>query len=70
MRLAENERSEVRSVSRIIPCSGGFNIPQLTAESVPKACFRVHTGDSFHEIVNKVGKINKHFFLHCGQYFH
>ena len=33
-------------VSLTIPRSGGFNTPQLAAESVSKACFGVHTRDS------------------------
>ena len=32
--------------TRIIPRSGGFNTPQLAAESVSKACFGVHARDS------------------------
>ncbi|PKN39081.1 MAG: hypothetical protein CVU62_02465 [Deltaproteobacteria bacterium HGW-Deltaproteobacteria-2] len=29
-----------------IPRSGWFNTPQLATESVPKACFGIHTCDS------------------------
>jgi len=32
MRIAENERSEVWSVRRIIPQSGGYNTPPLAAK--------------------------------------
>jgi hypothetical protein len=53
MRLKYYKRSAVIFVSRIIPQSGGFNTPQLAAESVSNACFGVHTRD-FVKIVHFV----------------
>jgi hypothetical protein len=43
MRPKLQKRSALKFVSRIIPRSGGFNTPQLAAESVSKACFGVHS---------------------------
>ena len=45
VRLKLQKRSEWKFVSRIIPHKEVFNIPQLVAESVSKACFGVHTSD-------------------------
>ena len=39
------KQSALKLGGRIIPRSGGFNTPQLTAEYVSKACFGVHTRD-------------------------
>jgi hypothetical protein len=45
-----------------MPQSGGFNTPQLAAESVSKACFGVHTRDSATKI-NLTGIVNKVHYL-------
>jgi hypothetical protein len=45
MRLKLQKRSELKFISRIIPHKQVFKAPQLAAESVPKACFGVHTRD-------------------------
>ena len=43
MRPKFQKQSELKLAGRIIPRSGGFNTPQLAAESFSKACFGVHT---------------------------
>jgi len=45
MRPKFQKQSALKLLGRIIPQSGGFNTPQLAAESVSKACFGVHTRD-------------------------
>jgi len=47
MRPKRQKHSALKLAGRIIPRSGGFNTPQLTAESVSKACFGVHTRDFY-----------------------
>jgi hypothetical protein len=47
MRPKLQKQSALNLAGRIIPQSGGFNTPQLAAESVSKACVEVHTRDSF-----------------------
>src|SRR5271157_1186678 len=45
MRPKLQKQSALKLAGRIILRSGGFNTPQLTTESVFKACFGVHTRD-------------------------
>ena len=45
MRPKLRKQSALKLAGRIIPRSGGFNTPQLVAESVSKACFGVYTRD-------------------------
>jgi len=47
MRPKLQKQSALKLAGRIIPRSGEFNIPQLAAESVSKACFGVHTRNYF-----------------------
>ena len=45
MRPKLQKRSVLKLVDRIILQSGGYNTPQLTEESVAKACLEVYTLD-------------------------
>jgi hypothetical protein len=63
MRLKLQKRSEWKFVSRIILHKQVFYIPQLAAESVSKACFGVHTRDSFREIVDKQNSTSTSSFI-------
>jgi hypothetical protein len=45
MRPKLQKQSALKLAGRIIPRSGGFNIPQLAAEHIPKVCFGVHARD-------------------------
>jgi len=45
MRPKLQKQSVLKFAGRIIQRSGGYNTPQLAAESVSKACFGVHTRD-------------------------
>jgi hypothetical protein len=47
MRPKLQKQSALKLAGRTIPQSGGFNTPQLAAEFVSKACFVVHTRDSY-----------------------
>jgi len=62
MRPKHQKHSVLKLAGRIIPRSGGFNIPQLAAEPVSKACFGVYTRDSpsfqmFPELIRHTVKI-------------
>jgi hypothetical protein len=43
MRPKLQKRSALKLIGRIILHKQGYNIPQLAAESVSKACFGIHT---------------------------
>ena len=45
MRPKLQKQSALKLAGRIIPQSGRYNTPQLTAEIDSKACFGIHTRD-------------------------
>jgi len=54
MRPNLQKQSALKIAGRIIPRSGGYNTPQLAAESVSKASFGVHTRDSCFYSLTKI----------------